>query len=157
VVAALIAGAVVIGCSLIAGSLTLLVIGAVLIAAGMVCAVALTRRGEAPLSFTEQFPEHTYGPRATTHGDSTPPIDTQPNHPPGPGPYQTMEEVDAGQMSKPPDDRRVFPQYENLSPDERLRDVGGREVIERVVPEPVEPAPPTESDEAFERRQQDEG
>src|SRR3954470_18780908 len=76
VVAALIAGAVVIGCSLIAGSLTLLVIGAVLIAAGVVCAVALTRKGAAPLSFTEQFPEHTYGPRATTHGDSTPPIDT---------------------------------------------------------------------------------
>lgn len=118
VVATLIAGAVLLGCALIAGSVALLVIGAVLVAAGGVCAIVLNRRGEAPLSFTDEFPEHTYGPRATTHGDSTPPIDTRPNRPPEPAPYQTMEEVDAGQMRKSPDNRRAFPQYENLNPDE---------------------------------------
>ncbi|GAA2001920.1 hypothetical protein [Catenulispora subtropica] len=146
-VAAVIAGAVILGAALIAGSVPLLAVGAVVILAAGVCAVALTRRGAAPFSFTEEFPEHTYGPRATEHGDSSPPIDTEPHRPPGPPHYRTMEEVDAGQMSAPPDDQRVFPQYSNLRPDERLRNVGGREVIERAeVPEPDENVRDTEPD-----------
>lgn len=146
-VAALIAGALLLGGALVAGSVVLLVIGAVLIVAAIVCAAVLTRRGAAPVSFTEEFPEHTIGPRATTGGDSSPPIDTQPNRPPGPPAYQTMEEVDPRTMSDPPDDKRVFPQYENLGPDERLRNVEGREVIERAEPLPGEETPPQESEE----------
>jgi hypothetical protein len=131
VVAAVIAGALFLCAALKAGSLTLLIIGIVVILAAAVYAVTLTRRGQAPVSFTDEFPEHTYGPRATEHGDSSPPIDTRPRGQSDSTPYQTMEEVDARQMTKPPDDRRAFPQYSNLSPDERLRNVEGREVIER--------------------------
>ncbi|NUP48378.1 MAG: hypothetical protein HOW97_13880 [Catenulispora sp.] len=133
-VVALIAGAALLGGALVAGSVALLVIGVVLVLAAVVVVVAMTRRGTAPLSFTEEFPDHTYGPRATTEGDSSPPIDTQPNRPSGPPEYRTLEEVQAQDMSEPPDDTRVFPQYSNLGPDERLRNVGGHEVIERAEP-----------------------
>ncbi|MFL6113267.1 MAG: hypothetical protein ACJ786_18190 [Catenulispora sp.] len=134
VVAAFIAAAMILGGALMAGSVALLVIGAVLVIAAAVCAAVLTRRGQAPFSFTEQFPENTYGPRATTAGDSTPPIDTEPNRPPGPPEFWTLEERDPAEMSDPPDDQRVFPQYSNLRPDERLRNVEGHEVIERAEP-----------------------
>lgn len=138
-VAALIAGAALLGGALVAGSVALLVIGVVLVLAAVAVAVTLTRRGAPPLSFTEEFPDHTYGPRATIEGDSSPPIDTQPNRPPGPPEYRTLEEVEARDMSEPPDDTRVFPQYSNLGPDERLRNVGGHEVIERAEPRDGEP------------------
>ncbi|MBW8803024.1 MAG: hypothetical protein JF587_04080 [Catenulisporales bacterium] len=131
VVAALIAAAMILGGALMAGSVALLIIGVVLVIAAAVCAVVLTRRGQAPFSFTEEFPEHTYGPRATTDGDSTPPIDTEPNRPPGPPQFWILEERDPAEMGEPPDDQRVFPQYSNLRPDERLRNVEGHEVIER--------------------------
>jgi hypothetical protein len=131
VVAAVIAATMILGGALIAGSVALLVIGAVLVSAALVCATVLTRRGEAPISFTHQFPDHTYGPRATTHGDSRPPIDTEPNRPAGPPHFWTLEERYPSEMSDPPDDQRVFPQYSNLRPDERLRNVEGHEVIER--------------------------
>ncbi|NUP53893.1 MAG: hypothetical protein HOW97_42225 [Catenulispora sp.] len=133
-VAAIIAGALVLGGAVIAGSITLLVIGAVVVLAALGCAAVLTHRGAAPFSFTEEFPEHTFGPRATEHGDSSPPIDTEPHRPPGPAHYHIVEEFDAEAMSDPPDDQRVFPQYVNLDPDERLRNVAGREVIERAEP-----------------------
>jgi hypothetical protein len=130
-VSAIIAGAIVVGCAVITGSPVLLVVGAVVILAALGCALMLTRRGAAPFSFTEEFPEHTYGPRATEHGDSRPPIDTQPHRPPGPAHYLFLEEFDPETMNEPPDDQRVFPQYTNLDPDERLRNVHGHEVIER--------------------------
>lgn len=130
-VSAIIAGAIVVGCAVITGSPVLLVVGAVVILAALGCALMLTRRGAAPFSFTEEFPEHTYGPRATTDGDSTPPIDTEPNRPPGPPQFWILEERDPAEMGEPPDDQRVFPQYSNLRPDERLRNVEGHEVIER--------------------------
>lgn len=147
VVAALIAGALLLGGALVAGSVTLLVIGAVLVLAGLVGAATMSRRGAAPLSFTEEFPEHTYGPRATTHGDSSPPIDTRPHREPGPAGYRRLPEVDPETMSAPPDDERVFPQYSNLGPDERLRKVAGHEVIERSeAGETAEPAEKTEQE-----------
>lgn len=132
VVAALIAGALAVGGALVAASWVLLVIGAVLILAGLVFAVVQARRGAVPLAFTREFPANTFGPRGTTDGDSSPPIDTHPNGLPGSSEYRTLEEVRAAEMEEPPDDRRVFPQYSNLSPDERLRNVDGTEVIECV-------------------------
>lgn len=133
VVGALIAGALAIGGALVAASVVLLVIGAVLILAGLAIAAVLARRGRSPLSFNQEFPERTYGPRSTTNGDSSPPIDTHPNGYPGGDDYRTVDEVEATStsMEEPPDDRRVFPQLSNLSPGERLRNVDGHEVIER--------------------------
>ncbi|MFD0632313.1 hypothetical protein ACFQ9X_12550 [Catenulispora yoronensis] len=72
----LIAGALAIGGALMAWSLVLLVIGAVLILAGLVFAAVLAHHGASPVSFSEEVPENTYGPRGTTDGDSSPPIDT---------------------------------------------------------------------------------
>jgi hypothetical protein len=131
VVTALIAGASAVGGALVAASAVLLVIGVVLVLAGLVYATVLARHGTGSLSFTREFPDTTYGPRGTTGGDSSPPIDTHPNGLPGPSEYRTMAEVDAADMAEPPDDRRAFPQLSNLSPDERLRNVDGHEVIER--------------------------
>lgn len=130
VVGALIAAAVIFGFALITGTLALVVIGAVLALAALVAAAVLARRGAVP-SFTHEFPEHTWGPRATTAENSGPPIDTQPHQPSGPADYQVLEEKDPAAMEEPPDDQRVFPQYTNLGPDERLRNVEGHEVIER--------------------------
>lgn len=131
VVAALIAGALAVGSALVAASPVLAVIGGVLILAGLIFAAVQSRRGAGPVSFTQEFPENTYGPRGTTGGDSSPPIDTHPNGLPGSSEYRTLGEVDRTEMEEPPDDRRVFPQYSNLNPDERLRNVDGTEVIER--------------------------
>jgi hypothetical protein len=131
VVAALIAGALAIGGALVAASVVLLVIGVVLVLAGLLGAAVLSRRGTGSLSFTEEYPGRTYGPRSTSDGDSSPPIDTHPNGYSGGDEYRTVEEVEATSMEEPPDDRRVFPQLSNLSPGERLRNVDGQEVIER--------------------------
>lgn len=76
VVAVLIAAALVIGGGLIAASVVLLVIGTALVGAGLIGAAVLGRHGAAPVSFTQEFPKNTPGPRGTTDGDSSPPIDT---------------------------------------------------------------------------------
>ena len=136
VVAMLIAGSLAVGGALVAWSVALLVIGAVLVFAGLVSAAVLARGGAGPMSFTQEVPQNTHGPRATTGGDSSPPIDTHPNGQPGSAEYRTVVEADAAQMAEPPDDRRVFPQLSNLAPDERLRNVAGREVIERAEDDP---------------------
>jgi hypothetical protein len=78
-VAALIAGALGIGGALVAGSIALLVVGCLLVLAGLVFASVLAWRGRASLSYSQEYPRTTYGPRGTTDGDSSPPIDTQPH------------------------------------------------------------------------------
>lgn len=78
-VAALIAGALGIGGGLVAGSIALLVIGCLLVLAGLVFASVLAWRGRASLSYSQEYPRNTYGPRGTTDGDSSPPIDTHPD------------------------------------------------------------------------------
>jgi hypothetical protein len=42
-----------------------------------------------------------------------------------------IREVEAPDSPEPPDDDRVFPQYVNLSPDERLRSKNGDTYIEK--------------------------
>lgn len=74
--------------------MVLLVIGAVLVLVGLAIAGVLARRGAAPLSFSQEFPRKTFGPRRTTAGDSSPPIDTHPRGYPGGGEYRTVRETD---------------------------------------------------------------
>ena len=80
VVGLLIAGAVLVGAGLVAGSVPLIVIGIAVAAVCVAGAAVLRRRGmSGPISFAEEFPETTVGPRPTTDGDSRPPLDTDPS------------------------------------------------------------------------------
>lgn len=110
--------------------------GVAVIALGLVLAVVLPRLGvSAPISFTEHTPADTAGPRKTTNGQAAPPIDTQPGDRPGAGepdlsPYHTVAEAPASALPQEPDTDRAKPQYVNLPPGERIRRVGGQDVIE---------------------------
>jgi Flp pilus assembly protein TadB len=80
IVGILIAGAVLLAVGVVAGSRTLIVTGIAVVALCLLAASVLRRRGvSGPISFAEEFPETTVGPRATTDGDSTPPLDTDPS------------------------------------------------------------------------------
>jgi len=80
IVGILIAAAVLLGVGVAAGSWTLIAIGLAVVVVCGAGAVVLRRRGvSGPISFAEEFPETTVGPRPTTGGDSTPPLDTDPS------------------------------------------------------------------------------
>jgi len=80
-VTAVILAAVLLGIALIVGEPVLIIVAvAVAVVAGL-AAVVLPGRAGQPISFSEEFPANTIGPRATTDGDSTP--DDQ--HPAAPG------------------------------------------------------------------------
>jgi hypothetical protein len=135
----IVAGALMLGGGIIAGNAVSIVIAALLIVIAAASALGMPRMRESGgISFGAEFPEHTVGPRATTGGHSGPPIDTQPD----PAKRDTrrpepLPEMPADGAPALPDDGRVFPQYVNLAPDERLRWVGGHDVIE--TPPPQQP------------------
>jgi hypothetical protein len=106
--------------------------GVAVIGLGLVFAVVLPRIGvSAPISFNAERPLDTPGPRATTNGRTQPPIDTQPGpEEPDLSPYHTVAEAPASELPQEPDTDRAKPQYVNLPPDERIRRVGGHDVIE---------------------------
>lgn len=129
-VTAVIAAAVLLGVALIVGNVVFLwIAGAVLVLAAVGAFVVPGRAGS-PISFTEQFPENTVGPRATTDGDSTPPINTR-RHPEEPLPGVPVREAAGPHAPEPPDDERVFPQYVNLAPEDRLRREHGQTYVEK--------------------------
>ena len=129
-VSVVIVAAVLFGIALIVGNGVLLIVAiAVVVLAALGAAVLPSRVGR-PISFTEEFPANTFGPRATIDGDSTPPINTR-RHPDAMAPGATIREVEAWDSPEPPDDDRVFPQYVNLSPEDRLRSKYGDTYIEK--------------------------
>ena len=70
IVGVLIAGAVLVAVGVVAGSRALIAIGIAVVAVCLVGAAVLRRHGlSGPISFAEEFPETTVGPRATTDGD----------------------------------------------------------------------------------------
>jgi|GEM_PF-3076256 hypothetical protein len=129
-VSAVIAAAVLFGIALIVGNGVLIVVAIAVVVLTALAAAVLPRRVGRPISFTEEFPANTYGPRATVDGDSTPPINTR-QHPEAMAPDARIREVEALDSPEPPDDDRVFPQYVNLSPDDRLRSKYGDTYIEK--------------------------
>ena len=128
-VTAVITAAVLLGIALIVGNAVFIWIAvAVVVLAGLAAAMLPGRAGRS-ISFTEEFPANTIGPRATTGGDSAPPINTRRRTEPIP-PAGPMAEVPADTQVLP-DDERVFPQYVNLAPEDRLRREHGRTYIEK--------------------------
>lgn len=138
-VSAVIAAAVLFGIALIVGNGVLIVVAIAIVVLTVLAAAVLPGRAGRPISFTEEFPANTFGPRATVDGDSTPPINTR-QHPEPMAPDARIREVEALDSPEPPDDDRVFPQYVNLSPDDRLRSKHGDTYIEKHQDAPQEDA-----------------
>ena len=135
-VGTMLAGAILVGTGLMAGSTAVIVIGAVLVVVGGTAAIVLPHLGVVThVSLAENYPAHTKGPRANDTGEPRPPIDTHPNHPytgdqdesslPRP-----LTEVPASELEDPRDPERAKPQHVNLTPHERIRRVAGQDVIE---------------------------
>jgi fatty acid desaturase len=76
-VGAVIAAAVLFGIALIVGNGVLIVVAVAVVVLTAIAAAVLPRRVGQPISFSEEFPANTIGPRATVDGDSTPPINTR--------------------------------------------------------------------------------
>jgi hypothetical protein len=129
-VTAVIAAAVLLGIALIVGNDVLIWVAVAVVVLALLGAAVLPSRAGRPISFTEQFPDNTIGPRATSDGDSTPPINTRQHPDPAP-PADILREVAATDSPEPPDDERVFPQYVNLPPEDRLRRENGHTYIEK--------------------------
>lgn len=79
-VSAIIAAAVLFGLALIVGNGVLIIVAVAIVVLTVLAAAILPGRAGRPISFAEEFPANTYGPRATVDGDSTPPINTR-QHP----------------------------------------------------------------------------
>lgn len=78
-VGAFIVGALLIAASVIAGNLPMAVVGIAVVVVTLVGYVVMSRKDAvAPVSFDEEFPADTAGPRATKDGRSAPPIATNP-------------------------------------------------------------------------------
>jgi hypothetical protein len=148
VVTVILLGVITAAIGLMALQLTVICIGAGVVAVGLVLAVVLPRMGlSRPVSFAEDVPTRTNGPRGTDDGRPTPPIDTEPDarsgmkpdqpQPPDLSPYVTFEEAPASELPQTPDVDRAKPQHVNLAPDERIRRIGGEDVIE--VPDELPP------------------
>ena len=103
-VSAVIAAAVLFGIALIAGNGALLIVAIVVLVLTGLAAAFLPGRVGQPISFTEEFPANTFGPRATIDGDSTPPINTQQDPEPMASDAR-IREVEAPDSPEPPDDR----------------------------------------------------
>lgn len=129
-VTAVIIGALLLGTALIVGNVAFIAVAAAVVALAVLGAAVLPGRAGRPISFVEEFPANTVGPRATTEGDSTPPINTR-SHPDPVPPPDGMREVEPTDCDAPPDDERVFPQYVNIAPEDRLRREDGRTYIEK--------------------------
>lgn len=133
VVAVILLGVITAAVGLMAVQIAVICVGAGVVAAGLVLAVVLPRLGlSRPVSFAEDVPTRTDGPRATDDGRPVPPIDTEPDRPRPPdlSPYVTFEEAPASELPQTPDVDRAKPQHVNLAPDERIRRIGGEDVIE---------------------------
>lgn len=132
-VGAVILAAILFGIALIVGDGVLIIVAIAVAVIAALGAAVLPRRVGRPISFAEEFPANTFGPRATVDGDSTPPINTR-QHPDAMAPGATIREVEAWDSPEPPDDDRVFPQYVNLPPEDRLRSKYGDLYIEKRQP-----------------------
>jgi hypothetical protein len=118
IVTVFLAGAVLVGLGIIAGSLLLSLLGTAAVVVAGLAAVILPRFGlSAPLSFSVNYPADA----GHKQGTSGPPRDE---------PYKTRPEVPARWLPAGPDRERAKPQHVNLGPHERLRSVGGEEIIE---------------------------
>jgi hypothetical protein len=131
VVAVILLGVITAAIGLMAVQIAVICAGAGVVALGLILAVVLPKTGlSRPVSFAEEAPARTGGPRATEDGRSSPPIDTDPHRPADLSPYETVTEVPASELPQTPDSGRAKPQDVNLAPDERIRRIGGRDVIE---------------------------
>jgi hypothetical protein len=131
VVAVILLGVITAAIGLMAVQIPVICVGAGVVAIGLILAVVLPKTGLShPVSFTEEAPTHTSGPRATDDGNPRPPIDTDPHQPTDLSPYDTVTEAAASDLPQTPDADRAKPQHVNLAPDERIRRIGGRDVIE---------------------------
>ncbi|NUR59547.1 MAG: hypothetical protein HOV87_12900, partial [Catenulispora sp.] len=143
VVTVILLGVITTAVGLMAVQIAVICVGAGVVAVGLVLAVVLPRLGVSrPVSFAENVPTRTDGPRATDDGRSEPLIDTEPDagrspgldpdrpRPPDLSPYLTFEEAPASELPQTPDVDRAKPQHVNLAPDERIRRIGGEDVIE---------------------------
>ena len=118
VVAVFLAGSVLVGVAIITGSLVLGVIGAVTVAVATIAGFVLPRVGlSAPLSLGVNFPDSagSGSPMGGPHDDR---------------PYRKVPEIPARKLPEGPDRERSKPQQVNLGPHEKLRTIGGQEVIE---------------------------
>jgi hypothetical protein len=78
-----------------------------------------------PVSFAENVPSQTAGPRARGDGG-----DGRDGRDENSEPYETVPEAPASELPQTPDSERAKPQYVNLAPHERIRRIGGEDVIE---------------------------
>jgi len=80
VVGVILLGCVTAGIGIILASFLVSGIGAAVIVIGGLLAIILPKAGAAaPISYTENVPDTTVGPRATDDGEPRPPIDTEPD------------------------------------------------------------------------------
>lgn len=86
------------------------------------------------MSFAENVPSQTAGPRARGDGgdgrDGKDGQDGQDGQDGNSEPYETVPEAPASELPQAPDAERAKPQYVNLAPNERIRRIGGEDVIE---------------------------
>ena len=79
-VGVLIAGALIVAGGIVATSWPVAIVGAAVIVLCLITtAIVHHLAGGAPVSFGEEYPATTSGPRATRDGDSRPPINTDPS------------------------------------------------------------------------------
>jgi hypothetical protein len=135
VVGVILAGVIIAALGLMALRPVVIIAGAAVVAAGLLLAVALPKTGLShPVSFAADAPSQTPGPRATDDGRPRPPIDTDPDavsrRPPDLSPYKTVAQAPASELPQTPDPDRAKPQYVNLPPGERIRRIGGQDVVE---------------------------
>jgi hypothetical protein len=137
VVAVILLGVITAAVGLMAVQIAVIIAGAGVVAVGLILAVVLPRFGiSRPVSFAENVPTRTDGPRGTDDDNPAQPTDTDtdtdPERPRSPdlSPYQTYEEVPASELPSTPDTGRAKPQHVNLAPDERIRRIDGEDVIE---------------------------
>jgi hypothetical protein len=138
VVSVILLGVVTAAIGMMAIQIAVICVGAGIVGLGLILAVVLPKTGlSRPVSFTEEAPTRTGGPRATD-GNPRPPINTEPgtdadastHRPPDMSPYATVSEAGASELPQTPDSDRAKPQHVNLAPDERIRRIDGRDVIE---------------------------
>jgi hypothetical protein len=128
IIAVFVAGLVVLASGMAVGSTVVIVIGAVLAVTAAACGVILPRRGvSGPISFTQEWPPTTVGPRGRHSAGLT--FDTEPNAPPRPPPA-LVEEIHSRDAPHGPDRERSFAQYVNLGPHELLHQIEGKAYVE---------------------------
>ena len=135
IVGTILAGCLVTAGGIMAVAVPVIVVGAVVVVRGAVAAIVFPHLGWSdPIAFSSAVPGTPGAADSRTAGggpDS--PVEPAPAGRPDLSAYQTVAEADPARLPDGPDAERAKPQHVNLPPDERIRHVGGRDVIE--VPE----------------------